>query len=126
MIRYSYNSEIQPPAPFVYLNLRNPADGTELSQVPAQIDTAADRTVLPDSVVNALGLSQIGTTSIGGFGGIVYSLPAYVVDLAIHDLAHQPFKVIASPEEPWVLLGRDVLNTHRFLLDGPGLALEIG
>jgi hypothetical protein len=25
-----------------------------------------------------------------------------------------------------VLLGRDVLNGYRLLLDGPGLALEIG
>ncbi len=27
--------------------------------------------------------------------------------------------------ETFVLLGRDVLNRHRLLLDGPGLALEI-
>jgi hypothetical protein len=34
--------------------------------------------------------------------------------------------VVASSGEPWVLLGRDVLNAHRLLLDGPHLTLEIG
>jgi hypothetical protein len=34
--------------------------------------------------------------------------------------------VFALEGEPFILLGRDVLNQHRVLLDGPGLALEIG
>jgi hypothetical protein len=34
--------------------------------------------------------------------------------------------VLASPSEQWVLLGRDVLNAHRLLLDCPSLGLEMG
>ena len=34
--------------------------------------------------------------------------------------------LIAHAEEPFILLGRDVLNQHRLVLDGPGLAFEIG
>ena len=67
MIRYTYNAQVQPPAPFVYLTLRNPADGSEVQNVAAQIDN-----------------------------------------------------------EPWVLLGRDVVNAHRLVLDGPQFTLEIG
>ena len=66
MIRYRYNSQVQPPAPFVYVALRNPADGVELRDVPAQVDSAADRTVLPDAVVHALGLPQMGTMLSAG------------------------------------------------------------
>lgn len=126
MIRYRYNTQLQPPAPFVHLLLRNPADGSELLAVPAQIDTAADLTVLPQSLVKNLGLAQIGTMLIGGLGGITYTLPTYVVLVGIHDLATKPIKVVASADEDWPLLGRDLLNSVRLTLDGPQSVLEIG
>ena len=63
--------------------------------------------------------------AIGGLGGIIYSLPTYIVFVAIHDLAPQAVKVVASADEPWMLLGRDVLNGHRLVLDGPGSYLEV-
>jgi hypothetical protein len=34
--------------------------------------------------------------------------------------------VVASAGEAWILLGRDALNAHRLLLDGPRLFHEIG
>jgi hypothetical protein len=125
MIRYAYNSQLNPAAPFVLVVLRNPADGTELRDVPAQIDIGADRTVLPESMVQSLGLAQIGNLWIAGLGGAASSLPVFAVLLGVHDLPVTAVKVI-SADEPWVLLGRDVLNSHRLLLDGPQLALELG
>jgi hypothetical protein len=62
---------------------------------------------------------------IGGLGGIVYSLPTFVVFVAIHDLSPQAVKVVATPNEPWMLVGRDVINAHRIVLDGPDSALEV-
>jgi hypothetical protein len=126
MIRYAFLSQLDPPAPFVNAVLRNPANGAELRDFPAQLDTAADRTVLPESLVKSLGLPQVGTMKLAGFGGATYTLPVYVVLLGLHDLPIRPFKVAAHTEESWVLLGRDVLNSYRVLLDGPKLALEIG
>ncbi len=126
MIRYAYLAQFQPPAPFVNIGLRNPASGTELRDQPAQVDTAADRTVLPDSLVKSLGLPQVGTIKLGGFGGVTYTLPVYAVLLGLHDLPPQLFKVAAHTQETWVLLGRDVINGLRTVLDGPQLALEIG
>jgi hypothetical protein len=126
MIRYAFLAQLDPPAPFVNVVLRNPATGAELRDLPAQLDTAADRTVLPDSLVKSLVLPQVGAMKLGGFGGATYTLPVYAVLLGLHDLPARPFKVAAHAEESWVLLGRDVLNAYRVLLDGPQLALEIG
>ena len=126
MIRYSYNTQVQPPAPFVFLTVRNPADGNELQNLPAQIDLGADQTVFPEALVGALGLPQMGTIVVCGFRGATYTLPTKAVFLRIHDLPLQPVKVIGVANEPWVLLGRDVVNAHRLVLDGPQLALEIG
>jgi hypothetical protein len=126
VIRYNYLSQLQPPAPFVNVTLQHPLSGAELRDVPAQLDTAADRTLLPDALVQTLNLPQIGTIPIGGVGGVAQTMPSYPVRLAVHDLPTLTVEVVASPGEAWVLIGRDVLNAHRLLLDGPGLILDIG
>lgn len=126
MIRYNYVAQLCPPAPFVYVTLRNPVSGAEQRDVPAQLDTAADRTVLPDRVVQDLALPQIGIIPIGGVGGIIQTMPSYPVQVVIHNLTPQAVEVVASTGEQWILPGRDVLNAHRLLLDGPQLAVEIG
>jgi hypothetical protein len=126
VIRYRYNSQIEPPAPFIFVTIRNPISGAEVRDVPAQVDSAADRTVLTAPIVQQLQLPQMGIILIGGLGGSIHSLPAYIVNVGIHDFAIQTIKFIGTADEPWVILGRDVLNAHRLVLDGPQLALEIG
>src|SRR5262245_45737149 len=125
MIRYAFLTQLEPPAPFVHLILRNQVSGAEVRDVPAQLDTAADRTVLRESLVRTLTLPQVGNIKLGGFGGVTYTLPVYAVVLGVHDFATQTLKVASHSEESWVLLGRDVLNRFRIVLDGPRLALEL-
>ena len=126
MIRYRYNSQKQPPAPFVLVTVGNPLTGAELRDVPAQIDTGADCTLVPSGVVATLGLNYSGSWSVAGVGSKVEEMRLYPASIAIHQLPPQPIEVVAHPGESWVLLGRDVLNGFRLLLDGPGLVLEIG
>ena len=126
MICYRYAAQLRPPAPFVSVTLRNPVTGAEQQDVPAQLDRAADRTLLPEPVARALALPQIGTIKIGGVGGIAQTMPSYPVQLAIDNLPVQAVEVVARAGEAWVLLGRDVLNSYRLLLDGPQLFVEIG
>jgi hypothetical protein len=61
-----------------------------------------------------------------GLGGQQLELPTYQVQLLIRDLPPIIVKVAASAGEPYVLLGRDVLNRYRVVLDGPNMRLEIG
>jgi len=44
MIRYRYAQQLSPPAPVVTVTLRCPTTGTQAVGLPAQLDTAADRT----------------------------------------------------------------------------------
>src|SRR5262245_48031327 len=126
MIRYTYNAQVHPPAPFVLVTLRNPVSGAELKDVPAQLDTAADRTLLPLALVQALTLPATGSMAVGGVGGTVTTMTMYASLLGVHTLPPCMVEVVAHPDEQWALLGRDVLNALRLFLDGPGLALEIG
>ncbi|MBL8800153.1 MAG: hypothetical protein JNM56_40095 [Planctomycetia bacterium] len=126
MIRYAYNAQKEPPAPFILVTLRHPYSGAELSDVPAQLDTGADQSLVPLAMAQALSLLHTGEVEVGGVGGAFKFMERYGVLIAIHTFPPRLVEVLSHPGEPWVLLGRDVLNHHRLILDGPRLALEIG
>jgi predicted aspartyl protease len=126
MIRYLYNRQLDPPAPFVHITIRTATASKELSEYPAQIDPGADRTVIPWQVVEELGLSEVRRIPIGVIGGQVLNMPTYLVEIEIRQLQPFDIEVVADKEERFTLLGRDILNNFRLLLDGPQLALEIG
>jgi len=124
MIRYRYAAHMSPPAPFVNITLICPATGATTT-VSAQVDPGADRTVLPGALVASLGLVEDGRLAFQGFAGAVVELPIFLIELQIESLAPVAVRAALGEDEPWVLLGRDVLNSHRLILDGPNLVLEI-
>lgn len=125
MTRYNYNRTTTPPAPFVHVTIFANDGSGRSSEWPAQLDCGADRTIIPVEVADELGLTPGGEFAAMGLGGAVILLPSFLVHLAIRQKAPISVVVAASPEEPYVLLGRDVLNNYRVLLDGPGLVLHI-
>jgi predicted aspartyl protease len=94
-------------------------------EYPAQLDTAADLSVVPWRIVEELQLDQLGEIEALGFGGHLMTMPTFLVQIQLRGLAPQVVEVLASAEEPYVLLGRDVLNRFRVTLDGRNLVLEI-
>jgi hypothetical protein len=86
MIRYAYNRQVEPPAPFVHVSLRCADTGQAVSNLPAQIDTAADRTVIPGYLVERLGLVPLDELPVAGFGAQVFLIPTYYVELTIRGL----------------------------------------
>jgi hypothetical protein len=126
VIRYRYSRHLGPPAPFVNVTLSCPQTGNRLTDLPAQIDTGADRTVLPGRVVRQLGLVEDGRLLFQGFAAEVVELPIFLIEVHIHDLAPLMVRAALGEHEPHILLDRDVLNAYRILLDGPQLAMEIG
>ena len=125
MTRYRYNRQVLPPAPFVYVTIEPPVAGSLAVECPAQLDTAADCTVIPWRLVEELQLDQLAELPTLGFDGHLTTLPTFLVRIGIRDFAPQAAEVFASMHEPYVLLGRDVLNRFRIILDGPGLVVDI-
>ncbi len=125
MIRYLYNQQTDPPAPFVHVTIRGPRPGKELSNLPAQLDSAADRSTLPASAVTELGLVLLDEARVQGFGGAEQTVSTFGAELAIRGHPFIRVEVFAHEGEPYVLLGRDVMNRFRIVLDGLGLAVEI-
>jgi predicted aspartyl protease len=123
--RYRYNQQVDPPAPFVYVTLLRPTGDKSIADVPAQLDTAADRTVIPLRFVEELQLIPLDEMSVIGFGGTVAKVRTYSVELSLRDRETVALEVFGNNNEPHILLGRDVMNRHRILLDGPRHIVEI-
>jgi hypothetical protein len=66
MVRYAHNRQVTPPAPFVHVLVRLPYEGPAGVVVPAQIDTAADLSVIPGRLVEELQLVPLDTVSAPG------------------------------------------------------------
>lgn len=125
MIRYKFNQQVSPPAPFVHVTIGRPVDEEALPDIAAQLDTAADMTVVPWHIVEAPRLDQLDEVPTLGFGGHITAVPTSLVRLGIRQFEPVVVEVPASRDEPHVLLGRDLLNRYRLVLDGPSLILEI-
>lgn len=68
----AYNAtDFDPPAPVAYITLRNGDTGIEWSDVPMQLDSGADITLVPQAVVKQLNLTVTPNISyeLAGFDG---------------------------------------------------------
>lgn len=124
MIAQRYSKAHRPPAPVVSLLLRHPDRGTTALQIEAQLDTGADRTVIPLDAARGLGLMLVGHRPAGVAGGEVMTFAIYEVAISIPTVMDFVLEVAAA-DEPCVLLGRDVLNALDTHLDGPGRMLTL-
>jgi predicted aspartyl protease len=115
-----YDAEnFEPPAPVAYVTLRNPATGVLLSDVPMLIDTGADITLLPSNAVDQLGISAEKNSDfeVQVFDGEVKRLKLAKVELYL--LGKKFAGEYLLVDRPIGILGRNILNNIKILLDGP-------
>jgi len=115
-----YDAEnYNPPAPVAYVTLRNPATGAVLSNVPMIIDTGSDATLLPSDVVEKLGVDAEENTGfeVQVFDGDKKFLRVAKLDLLVLDKTFRGEYLLI--DRPISILGRNILNNVRILLDGP-------
>jgi hypothetical protein len=67
-MRYNYNRQVEPPAPFVHVSLKCLETGKFIDNLPALIDIGADRTVIPGGLVDLLGLIPLEEFRVAGLG----------------------------------------------------------
>jgi predicted aspartyl protease len=122
---FKYYAGTHPPAPFVNLTAAAPGAAATGLRVRAQIDTGAFMTVIPLALATQAGLLQVRELPVEGLGGAVFLFPTFLVEFAIDGLSPVTVEVMASPNEPDILLGRDVLNRYQIELDGPAQELTV-
>lgn len=119
--RFIYDASFDPPAPVVPVRISGPV-GESAVVLPMLIDTGADCTLVPASIVRGLKLPQVDSIGISGVGGAKRRARVHAasIELAGHRVLA---RVVAFVDE--AILGRDVLNQVVVALDGPALAISM-
>jgi predicted aspartyl protease len=119
-----YNRAYWPAAPVLEIAV----DGyTSLppQRLTALVDTGADGTILPITILNTVGAQYESTARMRGVTGSPQWVDRYKVRIQIGEMAVHGVAVVAGPANGEAILGRDVLNHLKFILDGPAHMLEI-
>jgi predicted aspartyl protease len=86
------------------------------------VDTGADCTLVPVSLVRQLRLPRIDVIGLTGIGGTRLRSTVHAAAIEVGELSLIA-RVVAFTDE--AILGRDVLNEAIARLDGPGLTISI-
>jgi hypothetical protein len=122
--KFTYAAE-SPPAPYTLVTAAR-LDGTVFAaDLPAKVDSGAAQTIIPTALVERLGLKEVARHEFEGLGGVRVTLSIVRVHLTIRGCPTLEVNAAASDGEPYILLGRDVLNQFLVVLDGPNGKLQI-
>jgi predicted aspartyl protease len=123
-VRYRYNQQAQPPAPFIYVAVHHPVGQAATDRLPSLIDSGADITAVPTAVADRLRLVKFSDVVLAGYVGPKVLAESYGVNLTLHDFDLTAVEVVLT-DASYVILGSEILNQLHITLDGPQLRLEI-
>ena len=113
----------RPPAPVITVRVYRPYSDS-FKEGLGKIDTGADITVIPDKWVEELSLRPAEIVSVKTFDGRTITKTVYFINLEFHKFNFELVKAISLAGKD-VLIGRNVLNNVKLILDGKNLDLQI-
>ena len=116
-----------PPAPVVDIIVKpRPASSQQVGEkVRALLDSGADATMLPESLLASIGAIRIDRRRSRGVYGQARMVSVYLVDIQIGRLVVPAIRAIGLSDNDDPLIGRDVLNHLIVTLDGIGSVTEV-
>ena len=117
-MKFDYASDYFPPIPVLLVFLGYPGDALRLGPVAAIIDTGADGTIAPQILLDEIGAPLVGQVRIRSQWGEWRTMQVFTIDLGLGELRLPAIEVVGDPGSELVL-GRNVLNDLRLMLDGP-------
>ena len=121
---WPYARDVDPPAPFLQVLIHPPERPDVAQSIRAKLDTGADVSALPASLMEELGLHPESQLFIQGYDLQLVTLHTYHVALVVAQVRFRRLEIITFPEE-YMLLGRDVLNHFYARLNGPELTFDL-
>lgn len=114
-----YDFSIFPPAPKLEIRLIAQPHGAASRPLLAFVDTGADATIVPLPIVRQLQAGVVTLKTVRGYTGGRRTVRTYLVDIEVGSFTLPGAEIVGDDATDEVLLGRDVLNRLRLLLDGP-------
>jgi len=120
----AFDRDFTPPAPVADVMMAHPVSGVSSGALRGKLDTGADLTVIPESLVPQLALSARAHVWARGYDGTFSQRPVYYVRFRLEGHELPAVRCIAADRRN-VLVGRNVLNRFVITLDGGNLRFEV-
>jgi len=124
-MKYPYDSTYRPPIPTVPVVIHNSDEGLHTTAENALVDTGSDGSLIPIAYIQQIYARALTNTRIRSHWGEWRSAQLFLVDLEMDGLSLPGIFVVGDEHGDEIVLGRNVLNKLRLLLDGPAMLTDL-
>ncbi len=125
MSHYPYSTEYLPAAPVMEIRLGAPGMEPSSGFLKALVDTGADATIVPIARLRQIKAKKIDQATLRSQWGERRAVALYAVALEINQYHFDAIRVVGDEIGDEIILGRNLLNRLRLLLDGPAGMVEV-
>lgn len=124
-MQYPYDRNYYPALPILLIYLAYPGESLKQGPLSAMIDTGADSSIMPVSLLDQINAPFSDEARLRSHWGEWRTVSLFTVDIGIDELRLPAIEVVGDEEGDDLIIGRDVLNRLKLLLDGPAQQVEI-
>jgi len=124
-MKYPYNADYRLPFPAASVVLRNSEEELHTRRTQVLLDTGSDATLVPITYLEEILATPMTDTRIRSHWGEWRAVQLFVVDIELENLRLPGVFVVGDEQGTEIILGRNVLNKLRILLDGPAGQADI-
>jgi hypothetical protein len=118
-VKFNYNDDYFPPIPVAEVTFITAAESLRAGPFMAVIDSGADGTIVPLSFLNEIRAAPTVEMVMRSPWGERRKVLLYLVDVQVGSITLPGIEVVGDDQTAEVILGRDIINGLRVLLDGP-------
>lgn len=124
-MKFPYSRAFFPPAPIAEVTFITAVDSLRVGPFVALVDSGADATIVPIAYLNEIQALPTVEMTMRSQWGERRRVLLYLVDVQIGEVILPGIEVVGDELSDEIVLGRDVLNRLRLLLDGPAETITI-
>lgn len=124
-MKFPYDTDYFPPAPSVEIQLGVPGESLSIGPLTAFVDSGADATLLPVRYLRTLPVQVDNRKRLRSQWGESRIVDIYLLDIGIGNIRLPVIEVVADNRGDEIIVGRNVLNKLRILLDGLAQVTEV-
>ncbi|MCP4168531.1 MAG: hypothetical protein GY759_21925 [Chloroflexi bacterium] len=121
----SHDGEYFPAFPALDIGLRTPDGGQTQKMRSGLIDTGADITLVPQTLLDEIEAPELDEVRLRSHWGESITVTTYLEDLQISAEILPGVEVVGDAIGEKVLLGHNVLNSLVLLIDGPNEITDV-
>ncbi len=124
-MKFKYSQDYFPPVPLVKVTFITAAESLRTNPLDAIIDTGADGTIVPIAYLDEIMALPTVEMTMRSQWGERRRVLLYLVDVQVGQITLPGIEVVGDEQSDEIILGRDVLNRLRILLDGPANTITL-